>query len=68
MAKNGEELSLVIVTHVDQDHIEGIIELFNENGTADDPKVIPIKEVWHNSYRHLNFLNQKKKRSWIKTR
>ncbi|OMC71380.1 hypothetical protein BK126_04600 [Paenibacillus sp. FSL H7-0326] len=60
MAKNGEELSLVIVTHVDQDHIEGIIELFNENGTADDPKVIPIKEVWHNSYRHLNFLNQKK--------
>lgn len=59
MAKNGEELSLVIVTHVDSDHIEGIIELFKENGTADNPLIIPIKEVWHNSYRHLNSIKQK---------
>lgn len=59
MAENGEELSLVIVTHVDADHIEGIIELFKENGTAENPLIIPIKEVWHNSYRHLNFLKQK---------
>ncbi|MEK3717415.1 AVAST type 1 anti-phage system MBL fold metallo-hydrolase Avs1a [Paenibacillus sp. FSL R7-0333] len=61
MSKDGEELSLVVITHVDKDHIEGIIELFKENGAADNPKIIPIKEVWHNSYRHLNFLNQKKK-------
>lgn len=61
MAENGEELNLVIVTHVDADHIEGIIELFKENGTAENPLIIPIKEVWHNSYRHLNSLKQKGK-------
>ena len=30
MAENGEELNLVIVTHVDSDHIEGIIELLRK--------------------------------------
>lgn len=59
MAENGEELSLVIVTHVDTDHIEGIIELFKDNGPAENPLIIPINEVWHNSYRHLNSLKQK---------
>ncbi|TDL80963.1 AVAST type 1 anti-phage system MBL fold metallo-hydrolase Avs1a [Peribacillus frigoritolerans] len=59
MAENGEELSLVIVTHVDSDHIEGIIELFKENGSAENPLIIPISEVWHNSYRHLNSIKQK---------
>lgn len=59
MAENGEELSLVIVTHVDSDHIEGIIELFKENGTAKNPLIIPINEVWHNSYRHLDSIKQK---------
>lgn len=24
-----------------------------ENGLYDDPKIIKIKEIWHNSYRHL---------------
>lgn len=59
MAKRGEKLDLVIVTHVDSDHIGGIIELFKENGTAEDPLIIPINEVWHNSYRHLSWIKQK---------
>lgn len=59
MAKRGEELDLVVVTHVDSDHIEGIIELFKENGMAKNPLIIPINEVWHNSYRHLDSIKQK---------
>jgi beta-lactamase superfamily II metal-dependent hydrolase len=37
---------LLIVSHVDADHIEGIIDLLR------DPKVA-VDEVWFNGYRHL---------------
>ncbi|QEL85893.1 MBL fold metallo-hydrolase [Bacillus mycoides] len=53
MAEQGEQLDLVIVTHIDQDHISGGIRFFEDNGPADIPQVIGVKEVWHNSYRHL---------------
>ena len=48
-----EKLDLVVVTHIDTDHIGGILELLKANGPADAPKVIPIGEIWHNGYRHL---------------
>lgn len=50
----GESLDLVVFTHVDQDHIYGGITFFKENGDSNSPNVINVKEVWHNSYRHLN--------------
>ncbi|MEC0710135.1 MBL fold metallo-hydrolase [Bacillus haynesii] len=53
--QNGERLDLVIVTHIDADHIEGIIELLKENGDSKKANIIPIKEIWHNSYKHLQF-------------
>ncbi|MDI0273537.1 MBL fold metallo-hydrolase [Bacillus safensis] len=53
--KAGEYLSLVVVTHIDSDHIEGIIELLKENKLAKSPQIVRIDEIWHNSYRHLNF-------------
>ncbi|BCC89078.1 MBL fold metallo-hydrolase [Bacillus cereus] len=49
----GESLDLLIITHIDADHISGAIRLLQENGLYDDPKIIKIKEIWHNSYRHL---------------
>ena len=55
LAKKGEVLSLVIVSHIDADHIAGILELIKENGDADNPRIIPIQEIWHNSYRHIQF-------------
>lgn len=53
LSNKGEYLTLVVVTHVDADHIEGILELFSENGSAENPQIIRIDEIWHNSYRHL---------------
>lgn len=49
----GQSLDLVIVTHIDQDHIMGILSLIKENGDSHTPNIINIKEVWHNSYRHI---------------
>lgn len=53
MGKNKEKIDLIIVTHIDQDHISGGIRFFEDNGFADDPRIIEVDEVWHNSYRHL---------------
>lgn len=55
---NGNSIDLLIVTHIDDDHIGGIIELLKENGLNTDPKIVEIKEIWHNSYRHLQFEKQ----------
>ena len=52
-------IDLLIITHIDEDHIEGAIEFFKENGSANNPNIIEVKEVWHNSYRHLQFDKKK---------
>lgn len=57
MKINGEVLDLVIVTHMDQDHISGGIRFFEDNGPALATKIINVEEVWHNSYKHLNIAN-----------
>jgi beta-lactamase superfamily II metal-dependent hydrolase len=52
-------IDLLIITHIDKDHIEGAIEFFKENGDANNPNIIEVKEVWYNSYRHLQFMKEK---------
>ncbi|MGG4330408.1 MBL fold metallo-hydrolase [Priestia megaterium] len=46
----GEKLNLMIITHIDKDHILGAIKFIEDNNKN---KFICIDEVWHNSYRHL---------------
>ena len=53
LRNEGKKIDLLIVTHIDNDHIGGIIELLKENGTNTNPKIIRIDNIWHNSYRHL---------------
>jgi beta-lactamase superfamily II metal-dependent hydrolase len=53
MAAAGEDLRVLIVTHIDADHIEGAIAFLEDNGSSSAPSVIKVQEVWHNSYRHL---------------
>lgn len=52
-------IDLLIITHIDEDHIVGAIEFFKENGQADKPNIIEVKEVWYNSYKHLQFDKEK---------
>lgn len=54
MNENNENLDLMVVTHIDQDHIAGAISFLEENGSCETPNVIKVKEIWHNSYRHLS--------------
>lgn len=56
IANNGEGIDLMVITHIDQDHILGAIAFLEENNNA---PFIEIKEIWHNSYRHLQFEKEK---------
>ena len=49
----GGVLDLVVVTHIDEDHIAGVIALIDANKDAAAPLVIPVKNVWHNSLRSM---------------
>lgn len=52
LAKAGERLGLVVCTHVDADHIGGLLEFFSSNGTP-AKRGIEVDTVWHNSLRSL---------------
>lgn len=56
LKSKGEKLDLLIITHIDQDHIQGAIEFIEDNGA--DRSIIDVEEVWHNSFRHLQFNKQ----------
>lgn len=46
-------LALVAVSHVDEDHIKGILELTREMRRADDdgdPRMFDVAQIWHNSF------------------
>jgi beta-lactamase superfamily II metal-dependent hydrolase len=42
------KLDLLVVTHVDLDHINGVLEMFN-----DDTRPVTFDDVWFNSFEHL---------------
>lgn len=58
LKKQGRKIDLMVITHVDQDHIQGAISFVEENGI--EQNIIEVSEVWHNSYRHLQFDKEKK--------
>lgn len=50
----GEKLDLVILTHIDDDHIDGFLKWFSKDETAIDS----IREIWFNSGRTIKqYLN-----------
>ena len=52
LAKAGGRLDLVVCTHIDTDHIGGLLESFSLTGTP-DKRGIEVDAVWHNSLRSL---------------
>jgi beta-lactamase superfamily II metal-dependent hydrolase len=50
------ELRLVMVSHIDADHITGLVDLFKEQSELFDngaPLPYKIRSVWHNSFEKL---------------
>jgi len=47
-AAKGNVIDVIVVTHIDGDHISGILKLLEE-----DEFPIPIGEIWYNGYRHV---------------
>jgi beta-lactamase superfamily II metal-dependent hydrolase len=48
LIKAGHSLDLLVITHIDADHIEGAVKLL-----ANWPKNLKIEEVWFNAWQHL---------------
>lgn len=55
LAQLGYSLDLVISTHIDADHIAGLLAFFKLNGNSQAPKIIQVEDVWHNSLRSIAF-------------
>ena len=50
MGAAGQSLDLLVVTHIDNDHVAGVRTFVADNGA--DP-FLPIHAVWFNQYRHI---------------
>ena len=53
-SEEGKIISHLVVTHIDGDHISGIIRLLEKNINSE---IISIENIWHNSYRHIKDLS-----------
>jgi len=52
-AAEGKAIDLLVSTHIDADHISGLIKLLAQNGHSVSPTIIRIRHVWHNSLGSL---------------
>ncbi|QCX53634.1 AVAST type 1 anti-phage system MBL fold metallo-hydrolase Avs1a [Elizabethkingia sp. JS20170427COW] len=50
LSKANKNLSHLIVTHIDSDHISGVIKFIEENKQNE---IIKVEDIWHNSYSQL---------------
>lgn len=53
----GYKIKLLIVSHIDADHIQGAIRFLEDNGEAQNPKVIAIENIWFNGFYSTLFMN-----------
>jgi beta-lactamase superfamily II metal-dependent hydrolase len=50
---DGGELDLVVLSHVDRDHVTGLLDLTNDlqwQRVREIPETISIRELWHNTF------------------
>lgn len=51
--KRGADLDLVVLSHVDNDHVSGLLDLMadiEDQRTNHQPEIATIKSLWHNSF------------------
>lgn len=53
LANLGYVLNLVVATHIDADHLLGLLTFFKLNGNSEAAKIIKVQDVWHNSLRSI---------------
>ncbi len=53
LSSKGESLDLLITSHIDADHISGLIRFLSLNRSSNSPQIVPIRNIWHNSLRSL---------------
>lgn len=59
----GCNVSLLLITHTDKDHIEGAIEFIRDNGCCLSPNIIEIDNLWYNGvYNTLCYNPELRKR------
>lgn len=54
--QKGCRVILMLITHIDQDHIEGAIEFLRENGPSSTPKIIKVENIWFNGFFNTLFM------------
>jgi beta-lactamase superfamily II metal-dependent hydrolase len=53
--KDDKIIDRFIISHFDDDHIRSAAKFIKANGKPDAPQIIPVSDVWLNTYRHLQF-------------
>lgn len=53
LSAKGKRIQLLVITHIDADHIGGIQAFLRENGDADNPVIIGVDEVWYNAFSQI---------------
>ncbi len=53
LAEQGKKINLMVITHIDADHIGGILAFLKENGSANESTIIQVDEVWYNAFHHI---------------
>lgn len=54
MVEEGSTIDLMVITHIDADHISGAIKFLEMNNSLiGKENFIKIDEIWHNSLRHI---------------
>ena len=55
LKNKGKKITLLVITHIDKDHIGGAKKLLEENGDYNTPNIIKIENVWFNGFKNLVF-------------
>ena len=55
LSAEGYRISLMIIRHIDRDHIDGAAHFLRENGDAEIPAIIPVDEIWINGFFNTLF-------------
>lgn len=56
IARGGGQIDLLVLSHIDNDHVLGLLELMTElkgQHQKGQPWIVPVKRIWHNAFKKL---------------